>query len=301
MTKPIGSSLPDPALGQVRELLLEAEKILRTGWSDPARGAGASPTAPFEGSDGLAITALDRIAQIGLSAIIGDRDAILDEVIETLANVFKYAGSSQIGLGERTPSALVRADRWKTITLRVYALGAVALSYRNAIAIRALVLRQPLEHHGGRFWIRDTVTALSRGEVFAPKSLVPPAATFLVDHNQFFACLKEDKERATDALCQFDFLQCVIAMHQGGDIQHCYPNFGIYYNERTEPIIVKLVRGEWPREVFDPPISDLALATLLRQLDAATAHAFFDYNGWSAGGWTSNEIVTFLRSHHSAT
>lgn len=299
MTTPISAPISDPALGQVRELLLEAEKIIRGGWTDPMSGAGAFHAAGFDGSDGLAITALDRVAQIGLSAIIGERHAILDAVVDTLASVFKYAGSSQLGLGERTPAALERADRWKAIILRVYALGAVALSYRNSVAIRSLVVRQPLEHHGGRFWIRDTVTALARGEVFAPKSLVPPAATYLIDHSQFFACLREDKERATDTLCQFDFLQCVIATHVGGDVSNCYPNFGIYYNERTEPIIVSLVRGEWARNVFDPPIGDLALANLLRTLDAATAHAFFDYNGWSAGAWTSNDVVNFLSAHRS--
>jgi hypothetical protein len=299
MTQSSPSNAPqDPALGQIRDLLLAAEKVVRQGWIPtpaPAQGANDVPY-PAE-SDGLAVTALDRVALIGLTAIVGDRFAILQEVIETLVNAFKYAGTSQLYINERTPDRVVQAERWKAIALRIYALGAVALIYKNAAAIRALVVQQPLEHREGRFWIRDAVTALARGTEFKPKSLIPPAATYLAEHSQFFGYLKEDREHATNVLCQFDVLQCLIATDAANDTRSCYPSFGIYYNERTEPIIANLVRGEWARLAFPAMISDERLAKIIHSLDKETAQLFFDYNGWSYGDWRNPEINAFLKAH----
>ncbi|KKK77451.1 hypothetical protein LCGC14_2853500, partial [marine sediment metagenome] len=80
------------------------------------------------------------------------------------------------------------------------------------------------------------------------------------------------------------------------DLSACYPNFGGFYNERTEPIIVDLImRGE-SRQVL-PNVADETLAGTISELDALANKQFFDYAGWRAGDWTDPRLPAFLAKH----
>jgi hypothetical protein len=133
--------------------------------------------------------------------------------------------------------------------------------------------------------------------VFQPRSLIPPATDYVAEHGVFFHRFRQEKDVVVNSLCQFDFLQCLIVFHSTGDDTRSFPNFGVYFKERTEPIIRQLIDGGPARSVL-PGVDDARLAQMIRVLDQNAAHAFFGTAGWELG-WSDPRIDDFLRQHDS--
>jgi hypothetical protein len=111
----------DPALGAIRDLLIAAEKIIRRSWKgEPVSANSSDSDETTSVSDGIALTALDRIVQVGIAAVVGARHQIMGEVIQSLVSAFRVAGDKQLHLGDRSPASLTQATRWKEIIVRVF-------------------------------------------------------------------------------------------------------------------------------------------------------------------------------------
>ncbi len=148
----------------------------------------------------------------------------------------------------------------------------------------------------GRFWLRDTVTALARLKRFEKKSVVGPISEYIAERPVFYRRFRNNKDEVVAYLCRFDFLQCVISVAETGDLTACYPNFGGFYKERTEPIIVDLVTGGKSREAL-PNIDDETLAKIIVDLDRLADREFFSYAAWDAGHWSDKRVTEFLARH----
>lgn len=271
----------------IRDLLLAGEDLVREGWA-----AERSDTAPETISRGtVAAAALDRIAQVGASVIDHRNRPALDAVLETLTHLYRDAESVGALPNEQRVRSDVLALRRRDIVARVYVVGALAV-YQNAFDfVRPLVLQRPDTRFPGKQWIRETVTALARSSQFEKRSLIPIVADLIRDRPALYRRFRGLSDDLANALCQFDFLQCVIATMEAHDLHACYPNFGAYFKERTEPV-VKLLLSKGPARVTVPGVGDVAIAKTIRDLDGLAAQVFFD--GVWYPGWEFPDVQAFL-------
>jgi hypothetical protein len=275
---------------ELRDLLLTAEEEVKRAW-DAAPREGASENPSF---DTAAQTVLDRVTQVGVSLIENRQLEDVAMVVDTLIHLFRAAGEQRPPTLAVVPLADDRqALRWYDITTRVYVLGAISVSVKAFSAIPQLVLQQPNEMRKGRFWLRDTVTALARLKRFEKNSLIGPISEYVAERPVFYRRFRNNKDAVVANLCQFDFLQCVISVVEAGDLIACYPNFGGFYKERTEPVVVDLVSGGKSREAL-PGIDDETLAKIMVDLDRLADREFFSYAAWDGGHWSDKRVTEFL-------
>lgn len=284
---------PTLAKAELRDLLAAAEEMVLAEWAS----ADVSPDEATPGALSAGSTGLDRITQLGMALIDYEQDKALETVVETLLRIYRYM-EGELSVRDISPSSVLKASRWKTVTLRVFSLGAVAVYRSRFSVLRNLVLQVPEPRYKTQYWSRATVTALARGELFQPRSLVPPACDYIAEHPVFFRRFRDNKDNVVDMLCQFDFLQALIIFAETGDYTRSFPSFGAYFKERTEPIIRSVIDGGPPRSVL-PKMDDATLAELIATLDYQTARSFFDMAGWDRG-WSDPRIEEFLKKHWSS-
>lgn len=279
---------------EVRELLLAAEEEVKRAWEAADREPANTGLSP----DSTAHTILDRVAQIGVTVVESGRETELELVVDTLIHLYRAAGEERPPSLAAVPIASdLQAMRWYDIVARVYVIGAVSVSLNAFGLIRPLILQQPNEMRRGRFWLRDTVTALARLNHFKDKSLIGPISEYAAERPVFFRRFRNNKDELVNYLCRFDFLQCVVSVAEARDLGACYPNFGGFRKERTEPIIVDLVTGGKARQVV-PGVNDEDLADIISRLDKLADREFFSYAAWDAGYWSDTRVADFLK-HHS--
>ncbi len=278
---------------ELRELLLVAEDEVLQAW----KAADQELDVENPSLDTAANTVLDRVAQVGVSLIENRQYDDVGFVVDALIHLYRAAGEQRPPTLSVVPLASERqALRWFAIATRVYVLGAVAVSLQAFAVIRQLVLQQPNEMREGRYWLRDTVTALARLKRFEKKSFIGPISEYIAERPVFFRRFRNNKDEVVAYLCRFDFLQCVISVAETGDLSACYPNFGGFYKERTEPIIVDLVVGGKSREAL-PNVDDETLAKIIVELDHLADREFFSYAAWDAWHWSDKRVTEFLARH----
>ena len=281
---------PGVAKAELRDLLAAAEEIVFAEWTS----ADSTMDVMAPGTASAGSTGLDRITQLGMALIEHEQDTALEGVVETFLRLYRHR-EGQLSPGDKSPSSLLKASRWKAVILRVFSLGGYAVSRSRFSVLRNLVLQVPEPRYVTQYWARATVTALARGELFQPRSLVPPACDYIAEHVVLFHRFRDNKDETVNALCQFDFLQGLIVTHETNDVSRNFPSFGSYFKERTEPIIRSLIEGGTARSVL-PDMNDSRLAELIAVLDQNAAHVFFDTSGWESG-WSDPRIGGFLKQH----
>jgi hypothetical protein len=275
---------------ELRDLLLAAEEEIERSWEM----APQVPTSENPSFDTSAHTILDRVAQVGVTLIENRQYDDVELVVDTLAHLYRSAGEQRPPTLVPSPIADDRpALRWYDIATRIYLLGATSIAVKGYTVIRQLVLQQPNELRKGRFWLRDTVTALARLQRFEKRSLIGPISEYVAERPVFYRRFRSNKDTVVNCLCQFDFLQCVISVAEAENIMACYPNFGAFYKERTEPIVVDLVTGGKSRDAL-PNVGDKTLATIILELDRVADREFFSFAAWDAGDWRDQRVTDFL-------
>jgi hypothetical protein len=137
---------------------------------------------------------------------------------------------------------------------------------------------------------------LARSNQFEGKTLIPLVADYVADHPVLFRRFRSTKDDAVNALCQFDFLQCLVTVDDTKELRQCYPNFGAYHTERTEPVVALLVNDGPVRQVA-PDMGDQELADFIRSIDKLAGELFFDFAGWDVNWWTNQAISDFLKRY----
>jgi hypothetical protein len=273
----------------LRELIGSGVKAAKEGWLK-ARKTGA----PYPALDDSELsTILDRFVQIGVVALEHSASWLWSEMIDGLLDIYR------IGLP-------ADHDTWKPpasetrflvdVTQRVMTLGATVIRLKKYEYLRTLALQAPVERWKDNHWIRYTVTLASRGELkeaFRGKSLIGPVAEYIRSSPELGEMFEQNQDVVVNALCQSDFLNCVIVVAETKDVDSCYPNFGGYYEHRTLPIVHDLIRGGAPRNAL-PNVPDDLLAEVLDAIDKETRHAFFDISGWHG---YDQQVTEFIKAH----
>lgn len=276
---------------QLRELLFAGEEIVRADWAEMN---DATPPDAAISRGNAADSALDRIAQIGSDAIDRKNADGVVLALDSLARL--YADAEQVGAPSRSRWVAdhILARRRREIALRAYIWGALAAYQGTFEYVRQLVLQPPGQLGPTRLWLRAAVTSLCRSNQFPRKTLLPLVADYVSDRDVVFRRFRGSKDDVVNALCQFDFLQCVVAVIASNDVHACYPNFGAYHNERTEPVIARLIADEGIRRSVVGNVSDERLASAIREIDRIAGELFFSFAGWDSGWWQIPAIREFL-------
>jgi hypothetical protein len=185
-------------------------------------------------------------------------------------------------------------ELWLKVISHVMALGAFLVREKRWQLVRELVLQRPSgEDFANRYynnWIRHALTMAARAELVhrAEDATLISVALARVRENE---CLRPDlpvdDERLLNSVCQFDFLACVVALDEAGDLStsNFYPNFSRYYSGRTNPIVERLLDdAEMRSAIFHRDDEDLAV--VLRELDTRATRESFAVAGWD--GYSSS-------------
>lgn len=238
-------------------------------------------------------------------------DSILTTAIEAVGREAKVIPSTRAAyfrIYERAERASfpkvagVELDKiwvWGEVVKRVYLLGAVMVERRH-FALAAALIDQPItwdSHWSDRLWARHALTMLARTQRLDRKGLVTLTALEFDREPWFLHPFGGDKEQALNALCQFDFLQCMHVAHRSTERIRAYPSFSQYYNWRTEPIISLLVSDAAVRRDAIPEMDDTRLADIIVALDDLAGREAFLVAGWDSHLWSDQRIERFLHQH----
>jgi hypothetical protein len=274
----------------LRDILSTAESEVLRAWKTSSDREATGEIAP----EALAQTILDRLTQLGFLFIEDRQFDSLREVLKTFTSLYAQVGPEGAPSRYVTPLGLdIEASRWFDLITRIYALGALCIALSEFDPVPDLVLQQPKAARIGRFWIRDTVTALARLNRFEKKSLIPPIVEYIAERPVLFKRFGDKKERVLEMLCQFDFLQCVISVVKTDDLHACYPNFATYFTDRTEPIVVQLVTGGPARKTIGD-VTDEKLYEIINELDKLASSQAFDFAGWDLHDFRDRRVLSFL-------
>ncbi len=281
----------------LQDLMVLAEEKIEALWSDDNKRIAVGD--PVE-NVGLVSDLFDRLTQIGVE-LLRERPsqstiALFADLIDVFARLYTASDAHMPELYQRA-TKIPYVDRWYEVLIRLYVLGAAAVRYKRFEVVPGIVLAKPEGSRPDYLWLREIVTALFRQDqvskgAFEGKSVLGPIATFIVDRPTLVRAFGDDRDKILTILCQFDFLQCVVTVGQTMRIWSCYPNFGAYWNDRTEPIIADLVNG--PARQAVPGMADDVLAAIINALDVSASHAFFDVAGWHGGFRLDTSVAVFL-------
>jgi hypothetical protein len=273
----------------LRELIKSGVRLAGRKWQEQRAATGEDSL----GTDSQILTVLDRFVQLGLIALDHRQTGLWSELLDGLLAVYR------IGIPRQQDSRRPVESNTKLlvdVVHRVFLLGAAATKLKRFECVRALALGQPIEEQPGTYWIRHSVTMAARGEfeqAFKGKSLIGPASEFVRERPVFFGFFEENLDTVVNYMCEFDFLNCVATVAAENDIHACYPNFGGFFDYRTMPIVLDLVRAGASRSVI-PGVDEPTLAGILRELDSVTRNVFFTVAGWLG---YAPEVYEFIKGH----
>ncbi len=225
----------------------------------------------------------------------------LNSLVSNFYGVYQIGGKRELGFRDSEKEHLSSSVIWKAVIGRVYALGALAVFREKFEAIPILVTKlwpkeNPTDRQIPRYWARHAITMLRTEGRLQHPSLCLLTEQEVSENHWFLGRLKNDLDSFKNFLCQFDFVQCLIALCQNGTLEDVFPSFGIYYKYRTEPIVLDLISKGKSREHI-PPLNDSQLASMIRDLDNLAARNFTGYDAWDLSGWESTRINNFLKEN----
>ena len=230
-------------------------------------------------------------------AIAYSRQTLFDELVGTLAKTYNLIGKRFAGSAEYPPGPVAKA--WLSVIAAVYALGGALVAVKKFDYVPVLVDQHPDwggEYWRTRSWLRHALTMAARAKVLDRPSLVPLGVEAAMSEPEIRSILY-DEDAAIEATCQFDFLANVRIWASTHDGREPYPNFGLYYNQRTEPIIEDLVVGGDSRNALPESATDRDIADAITLLDQLASREFFRFGGWDSG--LREPVRDFIKQHQS--
>lgn len=248
-----------------------------------------------ESLDRTFLTFLQRLLPAWVCVIEADSDEVAGILVKNLEELYAKSADMSFARGTGTVDGLWLQSH---IVYVVYCLGALAVAEdkpRFAQILFGDEVALPGVHEGVS-WFRHVLTMQSRAGRLPSKSLCATSLEFL-RNREYVVEQFGDTEKLTDALCQFDFLQCAHALRKSymftkeRIFRGCYPSFGAYYKTRITPIVTKIMRTR-EKAVWLSQMNDEELCTVIDTLDRYATQEFF-VGVWDYGGWPP-EIQSFI-------
>lgn len=258
-----------------------------------ALAQGPTVESPFEEALGHYMRGILVAATLAISY---SRRALFDELVSALVQTYNLIGRRFGGSTEYSPSGAA-ANAWLSIMAVVYALGGALVATRKFDHIPALVDQHPdwgAAYWRSRSWLRHGLTMAARAQVLDRPSLIPLGIEVAVKEPELQLIMYEE-DQAIEAACQFDFLANVRIWVLTKDAREPYPNFGLYYNHRTDPIIEDLVAGGESCKALPESTSHRDIADAIALLNQLASQEFFRFGGWDSG--LPNSVRDFIEQH----
>jgi hypothetical protein len=240
-------------------------------------------------------TIVDRLACVAaIVLVLGNGDQVA-HVVRSLLSIY------ELGFD------LTRSDGatlWFAIVKRVFLLGAMAVRHEDWALVRRLATTHGQSDNWRYYktWVRHGQIESAQSGLMGPSrgpasiSLIAEARALAADH----PCLRSDVAPDDDALlaslCQFDALAGLAAMDDIhlADTRAFYTNFARFWNQRTEPALIRLIQDPDMRAALFHG-DDEQLAVSLGYLDHVARNEGFSYSGWE--GFRDDRILDFIRAH----
>jgi len=246
---------------------------------------------------------LDKLLMASSLLIQYDNIGPFNSLVSNFNGIYQFGGKG--GIRDSEKEHLSSSVIWKEVIIRVYTLGALAVFFEKFEAIPILTAKPwpkeyPSEAISLRFWARHAVTMLGRERRLQPLSLCVAANEKVGELKWLFKKFRNDEDLFLNAVCQFDFLQCICGLFKSGfsNYDDVFPSFGIFPNQRTEPIVLDLVLKGKSRSAI-PELTDQELANVIISLDKHATERFSNFDRWDRNNWRNNEVNKFLKKNLS--
>jgi hypothetical protein len=239
--------------------------------------------------------ALNRIAAVAAEAVIVGDIAAVKLAMDVLFDLYEsYLFTPGTTGGKQGAPA-----KWLDIILRVMAVGAAAV--RNGLyeALPTIVLRSLGDNvYSYRSWIRHALTEASRAGLLVRSdetekggNLIALTAALLRHSPDLRPDMQvanggESDEVFLDALCQFDFLWCCLALASAEDASSSaayYPSCAAYHQHRIMPALQMIDnKPEIRAEIFGDVSNQRIADSILEVVEMAKGQSW-NYGGWWGG------------------
>jgi hypothetical protein len=252
--------------------------------------------------------ALNKLAVIATQALLAEARDTFEAVIKTLHEA--YEASVEGHDGDYSPAP--RAAYWLEVALRLISIGAAAVREEAWWTILPLVNRRGGSYHP--VWIRHALVQASRAGLLSggtredalmlvkARALAAACPALRPDLRDVKA-VEESEEFATgdrllNSMCQFDFAWCVVArlLHpEDSDSKLFYPSCAALFQDRTQPIIVRLATSPELREAIFAGRPDADWADAMKRVLHVAEQQSHQYGGaWWDGADYDHRVEAFV-------
>lgn len=263
-----------------------------------------SQLSGFAADEERYIEALNKATIIAVQALFLGETEIVDLTIKRLFDTYKQ-------LNPRNPSKQLE------IIVRCYIIGAAAVRCEAWSTISNLVLYSyPPKIDAFTYiytsWIRHGQVEASRAHLFPADDrgslMIPPARLLMVEHPVMRPDIPDtvptnaevilESDTILNSLCQFDILYCIIVATDETHDGDAYPASSAFKQDRTYPILTRLIEDEEMRHELFPGRSDFQVAAALNEAISTAKRQSLEFNnGW----WWSDHpnVLSFINEHQS--
>ena len=282
----------------LKQISFIAEEEICSTW-ESSRGKNISEVREILGKN--VQNSLDKMLMLCCLLIQYDTMIPLDPIISNLYTIYQIGAKRELGFDaekEHLSSSVI----WKEVIARIYALGALAVFFEKFEAVPTFITKswpkeRPEEVQIPRFWARHALTMLRKEGRLEHPSLCLLAEEKVLQNDWLFKRFKKSLDLFRNSVCQFDFLQCIHAIHRTGNVEDAFQSFGIFHNYRAEPIVLDLISKGKSRRCI-PELTDKELAVIIASLDGFAARAFSSYSDkWFQNDWRDKKIIEFLKKN----
>lgn len=263
-----------------------------------------SQLSGFAADEERYIEALNKATIVAVQALFLGETEIVDLTIKRLFDMYKQ-------LNPRNPSKQLE------VIVRCYIIGAAAVRCEAWSTISNLVLNSyPPKIDGFTYvyasWIRHGQVEASRAHLFPADDrgslMIPPARLLMVEHPAMRPDMPDtvstnaevipESDNILNSLCQFDILYCIIVAADETHDGDAYPASSAFKQDRTYPILTRLIEDEGMRHKLLPGRNDFQVAIALNEAISAAKRQSLEFNnGW----WWSDhpDVRSFINEHQS--
>lgn len=263
-----------------------------------------SQLSGFAADEERYIEALNKATIIAVQALFLGETEIVDLTIKRLFDTYKQ-------LNPRNPSKQLE------IIVRCYIIGAAAVRCEAWSTISNLVLHSyPPKIDAFTYiytsWIRHGQVEASRAHLFPADDrgslMIPPARLLMVEHPVMRPDVPDtvstnaefilESDTILNSLCQFDILYCIIVAADETHDGDAYPASSAFKQDRTYPILTRLIEDEGMRHELFPGRSDFQVAAALNEAIRTAKRQSLEFNnGW----WWSDhpDVRSFINEHQN--
>lgn len=248
--------------------------------------------------DNQLLPLLESLTAMGVVFIEYDQWELLSALRRTFYSLCLQAEKTQFPKAQTAPPFLSKTWLWQEVITRVYSLGAL-LVYREQWEQTQALIQQEVswedEYYRHTFWSRYFSIMISRAGELKDDNFVSSTINYIEARPWLSTSFMSDKDEFTNAVSQFDFLQCVYVLAGPDEVSYAgpYPSFAIFHQRRIEPILLKLISDGKLRKTLTE-VTDNKLASIIHELIQLSGKVPNHYSGWGYR-WSDSRIQQFMK------